>query len=643
MRQRQAFFIYAMTLFVLLFSAYGAPLYAFEGEVEAEDEVQESKEEAETGGAELDSSYPDTVLMIDKTKGGRKEYATAGLSLNGVNINSDVPAILYKQGGETRTLVPIRVISEKLGGEVKWENDEKIVKIFYRGMIVQLKIDDETALINGVSTPLPSGVPAKLMSYIDIQRTYVPVRFISEAFGAKVDWDAENRMVMITRNKRGEGEGNLPGQALISVEFSNSSSPKSLKLHFKEEVKQDVRDFYMPADSSHEKDRLVLDIKDTLMGLKDRPEYNSELEQYRLSFSDTEIRALRSSQFDSEPYVTRVVLDINVRQKYEIKKEAKSLIVELKEDPFSSILDRSEGPRNEKLSLREFMDYEVIKPLEFSVLSFDPSVYGNFILHEEAENAISLEFPKKAFMYEDYRGDVDDEFIRDIILEKRDDRLELKVSLKEGVKAYLNPNNSPETRQELIFEKPVTLVNPEGLVVGIDPGHGGPDPGAIGRMDGIETSEVDVLNNIIPLFKAKLEARGYNVRLARDEDIDMSLEARTKYAELIGAKIFVSVHANASSSTQANGIEVFMNSGVAESGRLASLILEEMIRLSGEKNRGVKDYNLHITRESLMPATLVELGFLTSPSDLKKLRDIKHLDTLAEGMTLGIERYFNEE
>lgn len=68
-----------------------------------------------------------------------------------------------------------------------------------------------------------------------------------------------------------------------------------------------------------------------------------------------------------------------------------------------------------------------------------------------------------------------------------------------------------------------------------------------------------------------------------------------------------------------------------------------MIRLSGERDRGVKDYNLFITRESLMPATLVELGFVTSPSDLKKLRDIKHLDVLAEGIMLGIERYFNEE
>lgn len=640
MRQRRGLLVYAVALCILFFSAYGNHLFANSNEGEALDEYSPTEKKDEIKKI---TTYPSKALMIDKTKGGRKEYDTASLMLNGKMIESDVPAILYKVGNETRTLVPIRVISEKLGGEVKWEEKEQIVKIFYQGMIVQLKIDDTNALINGVSQPLPSSVPAKLMSYIDIQRTFVPVRFISEAFGAKVDWDNENRIVMITRKQRSEVTEKEPSQTLVSMEFNSSSNPKSLKLNFQEEMKQDVTDFYLHADNHNKKDRLVVDISDTIMGLKNEPEYNEVAEQYIKVLSDKEINTLRSGQFGDDGSVTRVVLDLNVRQTYEIKKEKNALIIELKEDKTSSIIDRSQGPREDMKRVREFIYYEIIKPLEFSILSFDPSSFGSITLQNADGGLVNLSFPKTTFIYEDYHSVIDDEFVSEIGLEELDDSFKLNIKLKQGVKAYLNPNNSYETRQELIFERAVPLVNPEGIVVGIDPGHGGPDPGAIGSLDGIDTSEVDVLNNIIPLLKAKLEAKGYNVRLARDEDIDMSLEARTKYAELIGARIFVSLHANASESPKAHGIETFKNSAVPESGRLATCIQEEMIRLSGERDRGVKDYNLFITRESLMPATLVELGFVTSPSDLKKLRDSKHLDVLAEGIMLGIERYFNEE
>lgn len=627
MSLRRKLLVYALALVMMVLSARADLLYA---------------NSDDNGAVDEDVKYPSKALMIDKTKGGRKEYDTASLTLDGMNINSDVPAILYKVGTETRTLVPIRVISEQLGGEVKWEDEEKIVKIFYKGMIVQLKIDDTNALINGVSTPLPSKVPAKLMSYIDIQRTYVPVRFISEAFGAKVDWDNEKRVVMISRKKKLEETPARPSQTLVSVDINSSSSPKRVKLNFKEDVAQEIIDEYIPANSSNSKNRIVLDIKDTVMGLTELPEYNESDEQYRLSVNDTELNALRSSQYTKDPYTTRVVLDMNVGLGYEIKKEDRTLVIELSEASLSSILNRSGGSRTSQLKFGEIMSYEVIKPLEYAVLDFDSRLYGNYTLHQDENGFLTMDFAGDAFIYEAYSSQPNDEFIQDMKLSQLSDRLRLEVRCQPGVRAYLNPNTTATSLQEIVFEKPVNLLNPDGIIIGIDPGHGGPDPGAIGYLDGTGTSEVDVLNDYIPLIKSKLEERGYHVRLARDEDIDMSLEARTKYAELINARVFISVHANASSSPMATGIETFANSSVPESERLASCILEEMIAISGERNRGVKDYNLHITRESLMPATLVELGFVTSPADLKKLRDLNHLEKLAEGLVLGVERYFNE-
>lgn len=117
------------------------------------------------------------------------------VQINGsqVNFPDDKPYIDTNTG---RTMVPIRFISEKLGAKVDWNNAERKAIIQKDGKTIVLPIGSNTAMVNG--KPVTFDAPAVLKGV----RTFVPLRFISEAYGAKVDWDAKTGVVKITTNSQ---------------------------------------------------------------------------------------------------------------------------------------------------------------------------------------------------------------------------------------------------------------------------------------------------------------------------------------------------------------------------------------------------------------------------------------------------------
>jgi hypothetical protein len=109
------------------------------------------------------------------------------VNTNGVEIETDASPIIRND----RTMVPIRVISENLDATVSWDGSTQTVTIIKGITTIEIKIGSNVAYINSEEKTLDS--PA----FIENDRTYVPVRFISEAFGAKVEWDAETQTVTI--------------------------------------------------------------------------------------------------------------------------------------------------------------------------------------------------------------------------------------------------------------------------------------------------------------------------------------------------------------------------------------------------------------------------------------------------------------
>lgn len=114
-------------------------------------------------------------------------YASPNVILNGTSVFFDVPPTIE----DGRTLVPLRAIFEAIGADVAWDNNTQTVTASKGGTEINLTIGGQ-AYKNGVLVTLD--VPAKLID----GRTMVPLRFISEAFGGEVNWDAATQTIVIT-------------------------------------------------------------------------------------------------------------------------------------------------------------------------------------------------------------------------------------------------------------------------------------------------------------------------------------------------------------------------------------------------------------------------------------------------------------
>ena len=254
----------------------------------------------------------------------------------------------------------------------------------------------------------------------------------------------------------------------------------------------------------------------------------------------------------------------------------------------------------------EFTDENNIKPLTWRLIGLDQNRWK-----------IKLFSPPNSF-----------KTIGEGIVNKKN--IEIKTNQKPN---YANKRNSDYLRLPDIKKK-------NSLVI-IDPGHGGPDPGAIG-IRGIR--ETDVVLDVSKRVKQLLSEKGVRVRLTRKSEIDLDLPPRVLFANRTGADIFVSIHANASQGKKRNinGLETFYYRGWR--GRLlAKRIQKHILRVSpGSPDRGVKQGKFYVIKNTRMPAVLVEIGFLTGRLDARRLEQSMHRKRIAFAIAKGILEYLSK-
>ncbi len=196
-------------------------------------------------------------------------------------------------------------------------------------------------------------------------------------------------------------------------------------------------------------------------------------------------------------------------------------------------------------------------------------------------------------------------------------------------------NNNPPP-----FNPPPATGTPRGRVlVVIDPGHGGKDPGAVG-LGGLR--EVDVILPISLDVSQILKQQGVEVMMTRNADYFVSLQGRTALANRARANIFVSIHANAvgGGRRNVNGMETFY----AGNRDLAAAIHRSILRsVTVGRDRGVKKSRFYVLRTSRMPAALVEVGFVTGTEDNARLRDPAYRRRMAQAIAQGILDYIRQK
>lgn len=152
----------------------------------------------------------------------------------------------------------------------------------------------------------------------------------------------------------------------------------------------------------------------------------------------------------------------------------------------------------------------------------------------------------------------------------------------------------------------------------IDPGHGGSDPGASGN--GVVESHKNL--EIALKVGAILQGKGYAVNYSRTNNAYVSLSDRAYLANVWGADLFVSIHANSFTGSDAYGTETYLHPyGGPVSLDYATRINNALVNHLGLHNRGVKTADFAVLRDTSMPAVLVETAFVSNPSDAEKLRN----------------------
>ncbi len=171
----------------------------------------------------------------------------------------------------------------------------------------------------------------------------------------------------------------------------------------------------------------------------------------------------------------------------------------------------------------------------------------------------------------------------------------------------------------------------------IDPGHGGIDPGALGRCNDCDLCENDIALHIGLLLEKALLQAGHTPYMTRRIDRTLSLAARSQFANRYHADLFVSIHCNAAYQATADGIETWIHPFSTVGRKFADPIQASLMALFPDhKDRGVKEANFHVLRETAMPAVLVETEFISNPNQADFLSKDENQRRIAQAIVEGI-------
>ena len=170
----------------------------------------------------------------------------------------------------------------------------------------------------------------------------------------------------------------------------------------------------------------------------------------------------------------------------------------------------------------------------------------------------------------------------------------------------------------------------------IDPGHGGNDPGAVGRQPYRLREKTVTLAVGLALAEA-VARRGWDAVSTRLQDRTIGLGARAAFANRYRADVFVSLHANAAATPAVEGMEIYHFAAAAQGRSIAFHVLDRLLaRFPDHTSRGVKEANFTVLRLTRMPAVLVEAEFLTNPRQLEFLADAANQAAIAEAIAEGL-------
>lgn len=218
-----------------------------------------------------------------------------------------------------------------------------------------------------------------------------------------------------------------------------------------------------------------------------------------------------------------------------------------------------------------------------------------------------------------------------------------EVELNDGKKAFVanwvvssnQKGVSSDKKDKKAPRKKGTL---DGLTIVIDPGHGGNDHGTTGARG---TDEKGIALQTSELLSSKLRAAGANVVMTRDADMYVDLRKRVSIAHQLPADAFISIHYDATDDSSINGFTTYYMHGYQKN--LAKAVHAGLSKKISLRDRGSQPGNYLVLRENRQEAILIELGFLSNPSEERSVSTDQFREQASLGIYNGVVNYFDSK
>lgn len=617
--------------------------------------------------------------------------------LDGKPLAFDVPPMI----DSGRTLVPLRAIFEAMGAKVDWREDTRTVTAVKGNTTVVMKIGSTSPTVNGKTVALD--VPAKIVK----NRTLAPLRFVGEAFGGKVEWEASTRTVRITSppaennnaavppyvrtnsltNLRsgagtsfGVAEQAAAGETLAVLaakdgwyQVSRSGRVSWVASWVVEPVWQNDNTGTKPSlpekdeEESPENTDKINNEKGEPPKIEPQPEVIKEKEIRLVRIRDEKgITVKIEAGKKIEPQILRsgntityTFADMELKGLNYIKEPVGYELFQVKGvNEGNNAVIRAEVPYG--------LDYATFTENNGQTLVIK---IPNFIMGVEKKDfgttgeRVLITTLTEAEYTRQISGDRIEIKLKDVTLGRasKEYRFSGKVidrvtftEEKDGITAaiYTNGIGGSSTGRSgdgnilsvMVVGKDQVPVRSKNLIV-IDPGHGGKETGAIS-----ESGYMEKMPNLEIALEAGrlLKAKGYQVEYTRTDDSFVSLEERAAMANALNAAIFVSIHNNSSLNREAAGTETYFYAPADrphlfiqkdEREDLANYVQKELVKRLMRTNRGVKQANFSVLRNTNMPSILCEVVFLSNPEEEMLLKSDSFKKRAAEAIAEGVDQY----
>lgn len=595
--------------------------------------------------------------------GEAHEYTGLNCTLNvdGKTISTpDMPPIIIND----RTLVPLRELCEALGADVSYNS--KHIKIDREGDVIEMTINKNETYYNDELVRIPDGVTPKLINFPGMNaKTMVPARFIAETLGKTVDFDASTNTVLIYGNPYEKPTASIND---VSYSLNSSKTALTLKVYADDTFEENISSFTLSNP-----DRVVFDI----------PKTNLKLDNNSINISGSD--TINSVRFGHNDGSTRIVVDVSGEVlSYNASKSGKliTITVSTKGAVYTPDEEENKPPVTENPETNKIMitnaDYSITNNTKITLKLTTDTAFDATISSFKLSNPTRAVFDIKNTELDISKDSISvsgSTTVSGIRFGYKDDCVRVVIDVSGEITAY-NATQSgktitlsvstketassetaePDDNKTPVDDGLITTIPTSGPIVVpdnpsdikkktivLDAGHGGSDPGAVSQvLDGKTIQEKTLTLSIVLKVRDILVNKGYSVILTRATDKYPSLDDRAELANRSGAAIFVSIHMNSSPSESANGTETYystLNNGTAfntTSKALATNIQTRLQKALNSTNRGVKTANHAVTRKSLMPAALIEVGFISSPEEAGLLTTSSYQDKAASAIAEGI-------